>query len=109
MPLVARGDATASVATDHVNPPGCGSPSIQTSNQCSPNVFVEGVGVVRIGDIMNSHATPALVCLPHAPPLNTSSPNVFANGKLIGRVSDTYAGPGSHVISQVGQSTVRAN
>ena len=109
MPLIARGDATASVATDHVNPPGCSSPSVQTSDVCSKNVFVEGVGVVRIGDIMNPHPTPALVCKPHAPPLVTSSPNVFANGLLIGRVGDAYDGPGTHIITAVAQSTVTAN
>jgi len=112
MPLVARGDSTATVVCDHglplpSIPTPCGSPSTQTSNECSPNVFVVGVGVVRNGDAMIVH--PTAPCPPHAPPCNTYSPNVFANGKEIARISDTYAGPGTHVISEVAQSTVTAN
>ena len=109
MPLIARGFATAIVATNHAGSPGCVGPSEQTSNLCSPNVFVEGVGVVRLGDIMNSHATPSNLCLPHAPALATASSNVFANNIAVGRITDTYAGPGTHVITDVGQTTVTAN
>jgi uncharacterized Zn-binding protein involved in type VI secretion len=112
MPLIARGDKTADVACDHGNPmpsipTPCGTPSKQKSDICSPNVFVEGVGVVRNGDAMVSH--PTAPCPPHAPLCDTYSPNVFANGKEIGRVGDTYAGPGTHVITDVAQSTVTAN
>ena len=110
MPLIARGNATAAVATDHANGPnGCSNASVQTSNLCSPNVFVEGVGVVRIGDIMNPHKTPTDECNNHSPALNSASPNVFANTIAVGRISDTYAGPGTHVITDVAQSTVTAN
>lgn len=109
MPLICRGQGTAQVATDHVNPPGCSSPSVQTSNESSSNVFVEGVGVVRLGDTMNPHSTPTNKCKPHSPPLASGSPNVFVNGVAVGRVGDTYAGPGAHVITSVGQTTVTAN
>lgn len=109
MPLICRGQGTAQVATDHANPPKCKVPSTQTSDESSANVFVEGVGVVRLGDTMNPHSTPTQNCAPHTPPLDSASPNVFANGIAIGRVGDTYAGPGTHVITDVGQSTVTAN
>ena len=112
MPLVARGDSSATVAVDHGNPmpsipTPCGTPSTQTSDECSQNVFAVGIGVVRLGDKMISHATPA--CPPHAPPLDTYSQNVYANGRNIGRERDTYAPVGSHVITAANQGTVFAN
>ena len=109
MPLICQGQGTAQVTTDHANPPGCSSPSIQMSDQNSPNVTIEGVGVVRLGDTMSPHSTPVQNCAPHAPILDSGSPNVFVNGLAVARVGDTYAGPGSHVITAVGQSTVTAN
>lgn len=110
MPLVARGDGSAQVACDHGIPSpvpptlGCQTPSTQTSDICSEDVFAETIGIVRHGDNMISHAMP--VCAPHAPPLDTHSPSVWANGRLIGRVTDTYAGPGTHVIVGVAQGSV---
>ena len=81
----------------------CDSPSIQATAQGSSDVFIEGIGVVRIGDPMISHPAPVCGCAPHAPPLSVASAYVFANGRRIGRIGDLYGG--GHVISS-GASTV---
>ena len=113
MPLIARGDTTATVLTNHGTGTACADPTNQTSDVCSGDVLAVGVGVVTIGDAMTSHISPDAVppCTPHAPLLDTSSDNVFANGKLVGRLTDTYDGQTilSHTITDVAQSTVYAN
>lgn len=48
----------------------------------SPNVFVNGIPVQRVGDVWRE---------PHYTELNTGSFTVFVNGKGMGRVGDTLA------------------
>jgi len=105
--LIARGELTATVEMDHGTRKGCNSSDTTRSKGKSPNVFVEGVGVVREGDKVEVHNKPG--CGPHAPKCDTYSPDVFANTKGIACVGDTYAGPGTHVITKVGQSSTYAN
>lgn len=81
----------------------CDSPSTQTTDLGSSDVFIEGIGVVRIGDLMIPHPAPVCGCAPHAPPLTVASAYVYANGLRIGRIGDLYSD--GHVISS-GASTV---
>jgi uncharacterized Zn-binding protein involved in type VI secretion len=75
----------------------CVDASIQATEVGSTNVFVNGIGVVRLGDVMKTHQYPGPCCNDHAPPLTTSSSTVFVNGKGIGRKGDAYGG--DHIIS----------
>jgi uncharacterized Zn-binding protein involved in type VI secretion len=123
MPAVAQKDGVSTVsATDGAQGSLCATrpnrynwntPTTQTSDKGSDDVFVENIGVVRDGDAMISHAdgNPCTIsAINHAPTLSTYSPNVFVNGKLIGRIGDKYDSDGhySHTISS-GASTVFAN
>ena len=80
------------------------TPSTQVSEQCSANVFINGVGAVRKNDIMAAHPD-GVPCtsspIMHQPGLTSYSSNVFANGLNIGRVGDKYDSDGhfNHVIS----------
>lgn len=110
MPLIARGDTTATVSMDHGAPLTsesipCGTPSTSTSDKCSGNVFAVGVGVVREEDKMTSHDIPS--CGAHAPVCDSFSGTVFANNKGVARLDDTYATL-MHDIIDVGQTTVYA-
>ena len=62
MPL-ARGSGGDAVSTGH----GCDATTV--TDQCSPNVFVNGKGVVRYSDLDQSHLVPFGICVPHAVPL----------------------------------------
>jgi len=75
----------------------CDAPSIQATAAGSSDVFVEGIGVVRIGDAMLAHPYVPCGCPSHAPPLTVASAYVYANGIRIGRIGDLYTG--GHVIS----------
>ena len=91
MPGVARGNGVDSVATGH----GCDATTV--TDTCSPNVFVNGIGVVRQGDTTAPHLVPAgPLCVIHVVPLTTFSSTVFVNGRNVGRLGDAYAG---HVIT----------
>ena len=122
MPLIARGIGSGDQVTcvGHGAPRGEPSPCkccetlITTTNEKSPNVFVAGVGVVRLQDRMTAHMrdytiNPGDNCVPHSPPCNTASPNVFANGEPVARLGDTYFDRNNHIISIITQSTVFAN
>ena len=123
MPAVAQKDGVSSVtATDGAQGPVCATkptrwnwstPTTQSSNAGSGNVFAENVGVVREDDAMVSHpdGDPCTTSpINHAPTLSTYSPNVFVNNKRIGRIGDKYNSDGhfDHTISS-GASTVFAN
>ena len=119
MPLIARGIGSGDLVTciAHGAPVpnvcACCGPLTTTTSEKSPNVFVAGVGVVRLQDKMTAHARnygpPGTTCNPHAPPCNTASPNVFANSQPVARLGDTYFEVNNHVISTITQSTVFAN
>lgn len=104
MSLVARKAQVDTVASPDGNPgdpcPGdvkCNSPSTQATEAGSSDVFIMGIGVVREGDVMKSHPSPACGCPAHAPSLSTFSAYVYANNLRIGRVGDAYGG--DHLIS----------
>lgn len=98
MPAAARGDAVDSGNTVHVSvgdkDPDDGiacdaAPTTTATNGCSPDVFVNGTGVVREGDAVAPHTVPG--CSSHSPPLNNTGSTVITNGKTSGRKGDTYA------------------
>jgi uncharacterized Zn-binding protein involved in type VI secretion len=86
---VARGDSVDTVSSltgsGGIN---CPSPVTTSTHECSANVFVNGVGVVRIGDAVYAHI--AAGCGIDASTLTTSSSTVFANGKGVARKGDQY-------------------
>jgi uncharacterized Zn-binding protein involved in type VI secretion len=50
--------------------------------ECSPNVFANGKGVVRVGDAFEAHCG-------HSRKVAVGSPNVYVNGKPVCRVGDS--------------------
>ena len=63
--------------------------STMTRAQGSTDVFVNGIGVSRQGDVNTSHLTPIdAPCPPHTAAITTGSTTVFVNGKGCGRVGD---------------------
>jgi uncharacterized Zn-binding protein involved in type VI secretion len=104
MPAVARKDSKDTVASPDGSGICCASPSTQSTDKGSSNVFVNTIGAVREGDAMITHPYPGPCCNPHAPTLSSFSSTVFVNGKGIGRLGDDYS---QHVISS-GSSDVFA-
>ena len=87
MPGVARGNGVDSVDTGH----GCDATTVTAG--CSGDVFVNGIGAVREGDLTASHLVPGgLDCVSHTVPLTTFSSSVYVNGKRVGRLGDAYSG-----------------
>lgn len=87
MPAVARKDGTDSISTqqDH----GCDIAPV--TDEGSSDVFVNGKGVVRLGDLQHIHNIQAgNSCVPHVLALSSSSSTVFVNGKGAGRKGDVY-------------------
>jgi len=85
MPAVARKDGVDKVSINH--------PTCQSGTETdigSSNVFVNGVGVVRKGDAVESHTFAPPACPSHTPGLVTFSPNVFVNNLNLGRLGDRY-------------------
>ena len=58
----------------------------------STNVFVNGTGVSRQGDLNTSHLLPGVPCPAHAAGIAVGSLTVKVNGKGIGRVGDSITG-----------------
>ena len=63
----------------------CGAPP-RPAKEGSPNVFANGIAVVRIGDNYELHACPG--SSPHSAVASSGSSTVFANGIAIHRVGD---------------------
>ncbi|WP_150523616.1 PAAR domain-containing protein [Roseibium sediminis] len=61
----------------------------------SPNVFVNGIPVMRVGDSYAPHGCPACPVPPHGRALAAGSPTVVVNGKAAGRVGDAINCGGS--------------
>jgi uncharacterized Zn-binding protein involved in type VI secretion len=99
MPEVARKNGTDTIATNH----GCDGTTVTKDG--SGDVFVNGIGAVRAGDLTEVHTVPAgIACVPHQVPLTSFSSTVFVNGKGLGRLGDQYSG---HTITS-GSSNVFA-
>ena len=60
--------------------------------QGSTNVFVNGIGVSRQGDLNTSHLLPGVPCPAHAAGIAVGSLTVKVNGKGIGRIGDAISG-----------------
>ena len=97
MPNAARGSASDTVKSATGSGYKCKSPVETTTNECSPNVFVNGVGSVRQDDKVTEHIITGCNDL-ESPGLTAGSPNVFVNGKQMGRKGDDYVGDGSNII-----------
>jgi uncharacterized Zn-binding protein involved in type VI secretion len=99
MPAVARKNGTDTIATNH----GCDVTTVTKDG--SGDVFVNGIGAVRAGDLTEVHTVPSgRSCVPHQVPLTKFSSTVFVNGKGVGRKGDEYSG---HTITS-GSSNVFA-
>lgn len=90
MPAAARGNGTDSVASKTGSGRNCRYPVTTSTNICSANVFVDGIGSVRAGDVVMPH--PYVGCGVDAFPLTSFSGNVYVNGKGAGRLGDQYTG-----------------
>ena len=102
MPLIAIGDEKGAVTTFHVSP--CDLTT--KTDECSLDVFVGGVGVVRAGDKDALHKyNVGDNCQLHQVGLSTYSLSVKVNGEGVGRVGDYY---GIELISDAGQESVSA-
>lgn len=95
MPKVARGDSVDTVTTNH----DCADCDSETNTDCigitntdgmSVNVFVNGTGVHRKGDLTIPHPIGAPECSDHTSGITTGSTTVFANSLGIARIGDMY-------------------
>ena len=82
MPAVCRGD---SVDIDVTH---CSTPSRDAR---SGDVFVNGTGISREGDVNTSHKEPGAPCPDHTAPIAVGSTTVFVNGQGCGRVGDAIS------------------
>ena len=83
MPAVCRGDSVDADVTH------CSTPR---RDACSGNVFVNGIGISRQGDVNTSHLLPGAPCPPHTAPIAVGSTTVFVNNKGCGRIGDAISG-----------------
>lgn len=90
MPEAARGNGTDTVASLTGAGINCAFPLTTATDQCSGDVFVNGIGAVREGDRVANH--PTVGCGPDTSVLTTFSGTVKINGKGAGRKGDQYTG-----------------
>jgi uncharacterized Zn-binding protein involved in type VI secretion len=57
----------------------------------SPDVYLDGRPVARVGDRATSHLKPGSPCKSHTPPIVRGSSTVFVNGRQIARIGDPLA------------------
>lgn len=88
MPAAARGDGVDSVSSLTGTGRNCANPVTTSTNECSGNVFINGTGAVREGDVVQPH--PRAGCTTDDSVLTTFSSTVFINGKGAGRQGDQY-------------------
>ena len=58
----------------------------------SGNVFANGIGISRQGDVNTVQLLPPAPCPAHSAPIASGSGTVFVNGKGCGRVGDGLSG-----------------
>jgi uncharacterized Zn-binding protein involved in type VI secretion len=58
----------------------------------SGNVFANGIGISRQGDVNTVHLLPGAPCPAHSASIASGSGTVFVNGKGCGRVGDGISG-----------------
>ena len=88
MPAVARSAGTDRVLSLTGSGYLCGSPLQTVTGTGSPNVFVNGIAIVRKSDTVGVH--PRAGCSTDTSTLSTYSATVYANGLQIGRIGDEY-------------------
>ena len=86
MPAVARGNTVDEVLTNHDCTPDA------FTQELSGNVFINGVGVHRQGDLNTPHGVNSPGCSLHQTIIDVGSTTVFSNGKGVARVGDFYDG-----------------
>jgi uncharacterized Zn-binding protein involved in type VI secretion len=86
----ARGNGVDDVYSKTGTKKNCRRPRMTKTDQCSPDVFINGVGAVREGDRVALH--PAQGCGPDLSVLTKGSSTVFVNGKAAGRIGSQYTG-----------------
>lgn len=89
MPAAARGNGVDSVFSKTGTGRGCRSPVTTATAACSEDVFAIGVGIVRFGDVVATHA--ASGCSPDTSTLSSASNTVFINSRRAGRIGDQYS------------------
>lgn len=88
MPPVARGDGTDTVFSKTGSGRRCRRPTTTSTDQCSNNVYVNNIGVVRENDTVASHSSAG--CGTDASMISLFSNTVFANDKGLARLGDEY-------------------
>lgn len=89
MPGIARKDGTDTVSSKTGGPgSGCNTPVIAGTGVGSSTVFVNGKGVIRIGDVVGPHKFTG--CGPDTSVLTSASPNIFVDGARVARDGDQY-------------------
>ena len=66
---------------------GCHFPPSNAA-EGSPDVFMDGIAAVRVGDAYAAHGCPVCPAPVHGRKLAKGSPTVFINGKAAGRIGD---------------------
>lgn len=80
---IARGNGYDTVATGH----GCDVGTV--TEECSLNVFVNGIGACRDGDHIRIHNIQSGTnCVPHSAQILQGSAVVFVNGLPVARIGD---------------------
>jgi uncharacterized Zn-binding protein involved in type VI secretion len=88
MPAAARASGSDRVLSRTGVGHNCANPVEVVTGEGSPNVFINGIAVVRQGDKVGPHN--ASGCGPDESALSTFSATVFVNGKGMGRIGDEY-------------------
>lgn len=88
MPAVARGSGTDTVLSKTGVGKNCARPTDTVTNECSPDVFCNSIGVVRYGDLVGIHNKAG--CTPDTSTLSSGSSTIFVNGQKLGRIGDMY-------------------
>lgn len=89
MPAVARGSGKDVVLSLTGTGYHCNSPLNTTTDKCSSKVFIDGAGVVRVGDQVAVHNRSGCIQLDLSV-LTTGSNKIFIEGKAVGRIGDQY-------------------
>ena len=79
MPAICRGNSVDQDLSHCVIPYRSG---------CSGDVFVNGTGISRQGDLNTSHVLPPFCIIPHAVAISVGSTLTFINAKGCGRIGD---------------------
>jgi uncharacterized Zn-binding protein involved in type VI secretion len=88
MPAAARAGGTDAVFSLSGTGKNCNGPIMTVTGTGSPNVLINGLPAVRLGDLVGPH--PFHGCGPDLSVLTTGSPTVLINGVPAGRIGDIY-------------------